>query len=790
MLLASILAVPLLAGCAYFGMNWAGGDVGKTASDVQTFKRMSANQEGEHNLPWFPPPFIGRDENVSHITNMLLLDPRIRGVHITGAPAIGKSHLAVHVGYELVGHGVNIRYIDVSETQLLHEQDPKQNVQDSSNSVNENNQDSTAVARRRTNLMLSWFSPQEHNDISVSASSLVNWAKGVSTVTTIILDNCDDVLQGDLNDVFLDLIQTLQKASKYVRIISTSRVLFTLVGIKHFPLGGLEENSSTDLLQQECETFQVEEMKVVGDLVGHNPLGLRLAAKLACDVMTVNELIDSLRANSVKTLSSEPISDNQKMQFVIETSIKYLDKEIILCARNISLFPGSFSKEAGVRILSGCGVEDATYCLNSLSHKSLLEWYAVREGSRYRYHRLVRDSLIMLGKKIQMMGFRCIPPILNDSEDKRFYIRFKTYFIAHLMKTLQESGTELHKYWKHEEHNIEFVSEVIRYSSSQEIKDWCMILKDSILVSIYGEQRVSRLIHHLISLVFNELLLPGDLIETVHELIYLSTKWQMANHNIYPKSFFISSVYMHLEADSKGYHINQLVTTVHQTFCYQGSWKMYGNLTLCAIACISWCENSVYRNLTCILCYLGCDENCQYYTTDICLVALITSLLIQMVRTPLWRHGRHRTGAIVFDILAVTLSFMASTTPARYATWLVQSCISCVPAMVDSTVAMLLATLMTPLTLLLFTMVSWMFKVLSKFLLILTLLLVNYYYGDSIPLFIILLLKISFVLLWCVWTICFFLQHTCQQNIFLIVLVLFAVCGDNQLLTPCHFPTC
>ena len=786
-LLASILAVPLLAGCAYFGMNWAGGDVGKTASDVQTFKRMSANQEGEHNLPWFPPPFIGRDENVSHITNMLLLDPRIRGVHITGAPAIGKSHLAVHVGYELVGHGVNIRYIDVSETQLLHEQDPKQNVQESSNSVNENNQDSTAVARRRTNLMLSWFSPQEHNDISVSASSLVNWAKGVSTVTTIILDNCDNVLQGDLNDVFLDLIQTLQKASKYVRIISTSRVLFTLVGIKHFPLRGLEENSSIDLLQQECETFQVEEMKVVGDLVDHNPLGLRLAAKLACDVMTVNELIDSLRANSVKTLSSEPISDNQKMQFVIETSIKYLEKEIILCARNISVFPGSFSEEAGVSILSGRGVEDATYCLNSLSRKSLLEWYVVREGSRYRYHRLVRDSLINMLGKTNVMGFLLFIPLFFA--DEIFYEHFRTYFITHLMKTLQESGTELHKYWKHEEHNIEFTSNLMYSSSSQEIKDWCMILKDSILVSIYGEQRVSRLIHNLIALVFIRRLLPGDLIETVRELIYLLTKWQMANHNIYPKCFFILSAYVHVEADSKGYHINQLVTTLHQTFCYQGSWKTHVNLTLCAIACISWCENSVYRNPTCVLCYLGCDKNCQYYTTDICLVALITSLLIRMVRTPLWRHGRHRTGAIVFDILAVTLSFMASTTPARYATWLVQSCISCVPAMVDSTVAMLLATLMTPLTLILFTMVSWMFKVLSKFLLILTLLLVNYYYGNSIPFFIILLLKISLVL-WYVWTICFFLQHTCQQSIFLIVLVLFAVCGDNQLLTPCHFPTC
>ena len=111
MVLGNILAFSLLTG---FLMRWNNGDVRRMTSGIDTFKRMDTDQEGEHNLPWFPPPFIGRDENVSHITNMLLLDPRIRGVHITGAPAIGKSHLAVHVGYELVGHGVNIRYLQSS----------------------------------------------------------------------------------------------------------------------------------------------------------------------------------------------------------------------------------------------------------------------------------------------------------------------------------------------------------------------------------------------------------------------------------------------------------------------------------------------------------------------------------------------------------------------------------------------------------------------------------------------------------------------------------------------------
>ena len=602
MLLASILAVPLLAGCAYFGISW----VGKTASDIDIFTRMAANQEGEHNLPWFPPPFIGREENVSHITNMLLLDPCIRGVHITGAPAIGKSHLAVHVGYELVGHGVNIRYIDVSETQLLHAHDPKESVQESSNSVNENNQGSTAVAKRTTNLMLSWFSPQEHDDISLSASSLVNWARGVNTATTIILDNCDGVLQGAVNEAFLDLIQKLQKASKYVRIISTSRVLFTLVGVKHFPLGALEENTSTDLLYQECEKFQVEELKVVADLVGYNPLGLRLAAKLACDVMTVKELIISLRANSVKALSSETISDNQKMQFIIETSIKYLEKEIILCARNISLFPGSFSKEAGVSILSGCGVDNAIQCLNTLSYKSLLEWYALRGESRYRYHQLVRDAF-------------AAPDLLKDTHhfsnkseaEEAFFEQYSIYFITHLKETLEEceTGQSIYcEYWIHDEElNIEFVLKAILQSSPQKSVKyhlyWSKIVRNPTFLKIYGERKVLRLLYCQMCIIMDHLEQKGE--------------WDMG-----------------------------LVTILHEISRLTTEWLIY-----------------------------------------LANVLFISSLLMSRFRIVLQSHGRHSNsvvGVVGMNILALSASLLASTTPALYTTWPVLFFVSYGPHMVDS----------------------------------------------------------------------------------------------------------
>ena len=91
--------------------------VSKHVSTKSCFGRVT-KQRGNHNyLPNFDPPFIGRDKNVSDLISMILYgDSPV--VHITGAPAIGKSHLALHVAWELIDYGVNIKYVDLSERAL------------------------------------------------------------------------------------------------------------------------------------------------------------------------------------------------------------------------------------------------------------------------------------------------------------------------------------------------------------------------------------------------------------------------------------------------------------------------------------------------------------------------------------------------------------------------------------------------------------------------------------------------------------------------------------------------
>ena len=65
-----------------------------------------------NNLPDFPGPFVGRNQDVNEIIH-LLHNPFVKTVHIFGLPAVGKSTLAVHVGYQMASHGVAVRYISM-----------------------------------------------------------------------------------------------------------------------------------------------------------------------------------------------------------------------------------------------------------------------------------------------------------------------------------------------------------------------------------------------------------------------------------------------------------------------------------------------------------------------------------------------------------------------------------------------------------------------------------------------------------------------------------------------------
>ena len=180
-----------------------------------------------NNLPHLPGPFIGRDEDMENITHLLKFSKyyHTQMVHIVGLPAVGKSTLAVHVGYEMASRGVAVRYINVDETHIFksHEHTVTENHDQRSSTT-------SALTNRVSDIQLSWYSHTDKRYVSSSPEGLIQWAKGLSNDTLLILDNCDLLLQNSATQkAFVEMFVVLNKASHFLRIVTTSRLKVSLL---------------------------------------------------------------------------------------------------------------------------------------------------------------------------------------------------------------------------------------------------------------------------------------------------------------------------------------------------------------------------------------------------------------------------------------------------------------------------------------------------------------------------------------------------------------------------------
>ena len=109
-----------------------------------------------NNLPDLPGPFIGRGKDVENINHLLHFaeHSHTKMVHIFGLPAVGKSTLAVHVGYEMARRGVVVRYINAEETHLFRSHE---HILIESHDL----RSTRALSKRVSDIELSWYSHTE-----------------------------------------------------------------------------------------------------------------------------------------------------------------------------------------------------------------------------------------------------------------------------------------------------------------------------------------------------------------------------------------------------------------------------------------------------------------------------------------------------------------------------------------------------------------------------------------------------------------------------------------------------
>ena len=350
-------------------------------------------QVAPNNLPYFTGPFVGRDNDIKNIT-YLLFHSLTQMVHIFGLPAVGKSTLAVHLGYKMVSRGVAVRYINMDDSHISKSSDISEPVKTVDSDLKTSKE---LVPKAFGNITLSWYSPGQKEFVSRTTQALIEWAKGLSNITLLILDNCDLLLKinTERESSFLRVLDALSKASPYLHTVTTSRLKLNLLDAKPYKLKPLDNEFAIELLQLFAPIVTLNDSRMINKVVDGIPLALKIVGSLVSITRPPNLIIKELQQNLIQTLTPEDIRpETQKLRPVLRLSFNYLYIDTQECALYLSHFPGSFSQEAALHILSNCTNSTSTGCMRNLTDTSLLDLYSYGGQNRYQFHKLIKEFLI------------------------------------------------------------------------------------------------------------------------------------------------------------------------------------------------------------------------------------------------------------------------------------------------------------------------------------------------------------------------------------------------------------
>ena len=327
-----------------------------------------ASPSSQHNLPPSPTPFIGRENDLSELADMLA-DSDCRLVTLTGPGGIGKTRLALQVAAEQVGlfaHGVAfVPLASVDGADLL----------------------APTIAEA---LHFRFHGPID------PAQQLLGFLREKELL--LVLDNMEHVMEG------VDLVSEILQRAPGVVLLVTSRErlsfreewVYEVDGLAH-PTDPAEEDvegySAIGLFVQTARQadrrFLLTEQESphvvrICKMVEGMPLAVELAAAWApvrrCEEIT-RDLERNLDALSTR-LRNAPLR-HRSLRAAFEHSWNLLPEQERHVYQALSVFRGGFVEEAAVQVAGA-----SPQALAALVDKSLLR----RDSSgRFGHHRLLRQ---------------------------------------------------------------------------------------------------------------------------------------------------------------------------------------------------------------------------------------------------------------------------------------------------------------------------------------------------------------------------------------------------------------
>ena len=262
------------------------------------------------------------------------------------------------------------------------------------------------------------------SESSTFASSYINelqqWSKDINHTTVLIFDNADTVLVSSFRNRFIDLIALLVHNSKFrLHIIVVSQEkLFLVEKFDRWTVKELNQTASIELLSILAPDVPTNQLEKIAELLQGCPLALKVIGSMlniyGQDI--THELENELQQQPINVL--DKVSD-QKQRFSVIMDLILSKLEFIRkCGYMVSLFPGSFSREAGITILA------SKECLEMFEKQSLLDESFFAHQHHYKMHRLIKEYL---KEKV------------NSSDKILFEKHFCKYYTKFLLNYAKES---------------------------------------------------------------------------------------------------------------------------------------------------------------------------------------------------------------------------------------------------------------------------------------------------------------------------------------------------------------
>ena len=414
--------------------------------NTQKFNKRAHFNETFHDLPLLRSVFVDRIEDIKNITDKL---KKAHIVNICGAPAFGKSTVAIHTGHKLLYDHISVRYVNLEEASLYWWP------MSSQHKHNDSSQPPTtsSVSKIEHNL----YETNEHNSVSLTTHTdyytsieldldrlkeLTEWSEKLNNTTVLIFDNCDSVLihKNSLRNKFFDLIYLLiEKSHHLLHIIVVSQEKVQLLDMfDQFEVKELDEISSVELLQKLTPNITIPRNQsiFVAKLLQGCPLALKVIGKMLdlYGSQAINGIEEELIKRPLDILNR--ISDQRQQFRSIMDLVFEKHKMLNDCGYIVSLFPGSFSREAGIAVFTA-------HCLDAYVRLSLLDEYLLAGQLRYKMHRLIKEYLREKVIKSQTLRF------------KQIFGAYYTKFLSSYVKKRVINEFDIHLLLS-EEHNIDF----------------------------------------------------------------------------------------------------------------------------------------------------------------------------------------------------------------------------------------------------------------------------------------------------------------------------------------------